>query len=120
MDFNLEFSREADIEFNLKFDLTGVYNWNVKLIFVYLEIDYDSPNRNQVIVWDKIIWRDQFSQIKVDAKGKGKYMIKTKSHDLVNTGATARLRWEVVPIAGFVYKMQSEPIKFRFLEKYSY
>ena len=46
---------EAEIELTLKADLTGVYNWNIKLIYLYIEIDYFSPERNQVIVWDKII-----------------------------------------------------------------
>lgn len=29
-----------------------------------------------------------------------------------------RVRWEVVPIVGPVYRMQSEGVKFRFPEKY--
>lgn len=112
---------EADIEFTLTADLTGVYNWNVKLIFLYVEIDYFSPARNQVIVWDKIIWRDQASQVLLDLKkNKGKYMIKTKAHDLVGRKTTATLKWEVVPITGFVYKMSSQPLEIQFMEKYTY
>ena len=111
---------EAEIELTLKADLTGVYNWNIKLIYLYIEIDYFSPERNQVIVWDKIIWRDQYSKVLVELKNsKPKYLIKTKSHDLLAREANATLKWEVVPIAGFVYKMSSKPVPLKFLEKYS-
>lgn len=112
---------EADMEFTLNADLTDIFNWNVKLIYLYLELDYYNPERNQVIVWDKIIWRDQLKQIKVElTKNKGKYLIKTKSYDLLGRNATATLKWEVIPITGFVYKMQSESVPMQFLEKYSY
>ena len=112
---------EAEIEFTMAADLTDVYNWNIKLIFLYIEIDYFSPARNQVIIWDKIIWRDQASKVILDIKkNKGKYMIKTKAHDLIGRNATATLKWEVVPITGFVYKMHSQPLDFKFLDKYSF
>jgi signal peptidase complex subunit 3 len=111
---------EANIEFSLKADLTGIYNWNIKLIYLYIQIDYVTPERNQVIIWDKIIWRDQYNKITVDLnKTKAKYMIKTHEHDLLGREAVATLKWEVVPITGFVYKMQSSPKLFKFLRNYS-
>lgn len=111
---------EAEIEFSLNANLTGVYNWNIKLIFVYLELDYESPTRNQLVVWDKIIWRDQYSEVNLNLKKtKAKYLIKTKAHDLLGRKARAVLKWEVIPITGFVYKMESEPFEFSFLGKYS-
>jgi hypothetical protein len=111
---------EAEFEFTLKANLTDVYNWNVKLIYAYIEIDYFSPERNQVIVWDAIIWRDQFTPTVLNhRKNKGKYMVKTKAHDLLGTKAKATFKWEVVPITGFVYKMQGQPIDLNFLDKYT-
>lgn len=111
---------EAEFEFTLKADLRGVCNWNIKLIYLYLEVDYFSESRNEVIIWDKIIWRDALNQTIIDIKkNKGKYLVKTKAHDLRGKTPTATLKWEVIPITGFVYKMKSAPISFSMLKDYT-
>ena len=51
--------REVDraiVTFNTSFDLSSVYNWNVKQIFVFLVAEYESPSnrRNEVVVWDHV------------------------------------------------------------------
>ena len=111
---------EAEFEFSLKADLRGIYNWNVKLIYLYLEIDYFSDNRNEVIIWDKIIWREELNSTLFNMKNtRSKYLVKTKAHDLRGKKPTATLKWEVIPITGFVYKMKSEPFTFSILKDYT-
>lgn len=38
------------LTFDLKTDLTGLFNWNVKQLFLYLTAEYNTPNNelNQV------------------------------------------------------------------------
>lgn len=49
------------ITFDLKTDLTGLFNWNVKQLFLYLTAEYESDSNvlNQVVLWDKIILRGE-------------------------------------------------------------
>ena len=51
----------ALLTFDLKANLTDVFNWNVKELFLYVMAEYSSPNnvRNQVFLWDKILLRDE-------------------------------------------------------------
>lgn len=49
------------LTFDLKTDLTPLFNWNVKQLFLYLTAEYVTPNNvlNQVVLWDKIILRGE-------------------------------------------------------------
>ncbi len=47
------------LTFDLHADLTPLFNWNVKQLFLYLTAEYSTPKNavNQVVLWDKIIQR---------------------------------------------------------------
>ena len=49
------------LTFDLKADLTPLFNWNVKQLFLYLTAEYETKNNvvNQVVLWDKIIQRGE-------------------------------------------------------------
>ena len=49
------------LTFDLKADLTPIFNWNVKQLFLYLTAEYETPRNqvNQVVLWDKIIQRGE-------------------------------------------------------------
>lgn len=101
---------EASFTFDLDIDLSAMWNWNTKLVFIWVEGDYANPpdSRNQIIIWDKIIWRNQYNpqQGVLSFKNtKAKYWMRTKGYDLLGTKVTFRVRWEVVPIVGINYKM---------------
>lgn len=51
------------LTFDLKTDLSHLFNWNVKQLFLYLTAEYVTPNNelNQVVLWDKIIQRGENS-----------------------------------------------------------
>ena len=115
---------ESRITFDLTADLNEVFNWNVKLLFVYLELNYEAPKfpNNEVIIWDKIIERDQFNSTtgKLELKSEqSKYIMRTRSHDLRGAEAKARLVWEITPIVGFVYKMYGDEFKITFPTSYT-
>merc|ERR1712224_198750 len=51
---------EADVavlRFNMTVDLRKVWNWNVKMLFVYVTVEYETDDHplNQVIIWDHIV-----------------------------------------------------------------
>ena len=49
------------LTFDLQADLTPLFNWNVKQLFLYLTAEYETRNNvvNQVVLWDKIIQRGE-------------------------------------------------------------
>ena len=49
------------LTFDLNADLTPLFNWNVKQLFLYLTAEYETPKNkvNQVVLWDKIIQRGE-------------------------------------------------------------
>ena len=49
------------LTFDLQADLTPLFNWNVKQLFLYLTAEYETPANvvNQVVLWDKIIQRGE-------------------------------------------------------------
>lgn len=114
---------ECDFTFDIKANLSGVYNWNVKLLFVWVEVDYIGTNyeRNSVTIWDKIILRDQFDPttgVFESNNTKNKYKMRTKEYDLSGKELTFRVKWEVVPIAGLNFYMEGVGTKFQLPEEY--
>ena len=64
------------LNFDLEADLTPLFNWNVKQLFLYLTAEYKTRNNalNQVVLWDKIVLKD--GNYKLDYKGaKTKYYL---------------------------------------------
>lgn len=49
------------LTFDLQADLTSLFNWNVKELFLYLTAEYKTVDNqlNQVVLWDKIILRGE-------------------------------------------------------------
>ena len=49
------------LTFDLHADLTPLFNWNVKQLFLYLTAEYETPSNvvNQVVLWDKIVKRGE-------------------------------------------------------------
>lgn len=53
------------LTFDLQADLTPLFNWNVKELFVYLTAEYETEANaiNQVVLWDKIIMRGENAKL---------------------------------------------------------
>ena len=48
---------QAFINFDLKADLSPLFNWNVKALYLYLTAEYITENNilNEMVLWDKIV-----------------------------------------------------------------
>ena len=48
---------QAFINFDLKADLSPLFNWNVKALYLYLTAEYITDNNilNEMVLWDKIV-----------------------------------------------------------------
>merc|ERR1712029_212825 len=96
-------SKQADqgfITFDLQADLAPLFNWNVKVLFLYLSAEYSTPttSHNTAVLWDKIIMRGE--KTKLDLKS-----IKTKYYFRDESGA---LSWDVMPNMGHLTWVKAE------------
>ncbi|KAF8644794.1 hypothetical protein AX16_008256 [Volvariella volvacea WC 439] len=62
----------AFVNFNITADLTPLFHWNTKQLFLYLEAEYTNAQgiQNEVVIWDRIVRRKEDAQIKVVGKNK--------------------------------------------------
>ncbi|KAL3265251.1 hypothetical protein HHI36_009465 [Cryptolaemus montrouzieri] len=105
------------LTFDLQTDLKHLFNWNVKQLFVYLTAEYETPNNklNQVVLWDKIILREE--NAKLDFKNiNTKYYFWDDGNGLKgNKNITLTLSWNIIPNAGFlpnIFAQGSHSFKF--------
>uniref|UniRef100_A0A1B6KPJ9 Signal peptidase complex subunit 3 n=1 Tax=Graphocephala atropunctata TaxID=36148 RepID=A0A1B6KPJ9_9HEMI len=92
------------LTFNLKTDLSHLFNWNVKQLFLYLTAEYTTHNNvlNQVVLWDKIILRGENAVL--DFKNMNtKYYFWDDGNGLRgNPNVTLTLSWNIIPNAGLL------------------
>ncbi|KAH3842719.1 hypothetical protein DPMN_116223 [Dreissena polymorpha] len=86
----------------------GIFNWNVKQLFLYLFAEYETEDHklNQVVIWDKIIKRGENSVLDYK-KANTKYYFWDFGNGLrSNKNVTLSLSWNVIPNAGTLPKIQ--------------
>ncbi|KAG2154449.1 signal peptidase 22 kDa subunit [Suillus bovinus] len=89
------------VKFNLSADLTPLFHWNTKQLFVYLEAEYTNAQgiNNTVVVWDRIIRTKEAATI--DIVQKEKYRLRELSGSFSNVlAAEYSLKYNVMPYVG--------------------
>lgn len=90
------------VTFDLKADLSSLFNWNVKQLFLYLTAEYETEHNviNQVVLWDKIIKRGENATLNYN-KINTKYYFWDDGNGLRgNKNVTLYLSWNIIPNAG--------------------
>lgn len=90
------------LTFDLEADLTPIFNWNVKQLFLYLTAVYKTPNNlhNQVVLWDKIIQRGESAILDYKSINTKYYFWDDGNGLKGNENVTLTLTWNVIPNAG--------------------
>ncbi|CAL9733638.1 signal peptidase complex subunit 3 [Monosporozyma servazzii] len=90
------------VNFDLDTDLTSLFNWNTKQIFVYLTAEYNNTKQttsNEVTFWDKII-TDPNDAILNLTNVKSKYNVWDVSENLSGKDLNFKLNWNIQPWVG--------------------
>ncbi|VEU21963.1 DEKNAAC102981 [Brettanomyces naardenensis] len=96
------------LRFDLDADLTPLFNWNTKQVFVYLVGEYDGPEKgdlkqseehSKVIFWDHIIPDASHAKLSLRNK-KSKYSVYDYYPVLSNRTASVKLEFNVQPWVG--------------------
>jgi len=109
----------ALLRFDLKVDLRQVWNWNVKQLFVYITVEYETDEHpvNQVTVWDHIVSEKENAFI-VKQGALNKYSLMDHGHGLRNRDITFYLNWYVVPVSGALFVQRGEGDRLRLPSAY--
>lgn len=90
------------IAFDLDADLSPLFNWNTKQVFVYLTAEYagkTAGSSNKVTYWDRIITSADDAVILVRNQNS-KYSVWDLERSFRGRNATLKLEWNVQPWVG--------------------
>jgi signal peptidase complex subunit 3 len=112
----------ASFLISLHVDLTSIFHWNVKQVFLYLIACYSTNEfqLNEMIVWDKIIDRRE-DAIVYYPRLYNKYPLIDFENGLRNRTVTFKLNWSITPFAGRVvmcYSNSNHWINYTLPEEY--
>jgi len=101
-----QYNSEADqavVLFDLNADLTSIFNWNTKQLFVYVTAKYQTQQfqTNEVVIWDKLILDKQQAKFNLVAE-VNKYLLADRSHGLRGNEVNLTFSWDITPISGML------------------
>lgn len=109
----------SKITFDLDADLTSLFNYNTKQVFVYLTAEYPGrteKSSNKVTYWDKIITSKDDAIISLRNQ-KSKYSVWDVEKSFRGREAVVRLEWNLQPYIGFLaYGLTDNHDTFQFAE----
>uniref|UniRef100_A0A0W0FIN3 Signal peptidase subunit 3 n=1 Tax=Moniliophthora roreri TaxID=221103 RepID=A0A0W0FIN3_MONRR len=111
--------RKQEMAFvNFNINLSPLFHWNTKQLFVYLEADYENSQgvKNQVVIWDRIVRSKEDAVINV--VGKNKYAFREISSSFKKVpSAHYTLKYNVMPYVGVLTYGEAarttEPVTFQ-------
>lgn len=92
----------SKIAFDLDADLTPLFNWNTKQVFVYLTAEYPGKSEgssNKVTYWDSIITSKDDAKITLKNQ-KSKYSVWDVEKSFRSRDAVVKLEWNIQPHIG--------------------
>ncbi|KZT04265.1 signal peptidase subunit [Laetiporus sulphureus 93-53] len=91
----------AFVNFNLTADLSPLFNWNTKQLFLYVTAEYTNRQgvTNEVVIWDRIVRRKE--DAKIETAGRNRYTFREMSTSFRDTPpANYSLKYNVMPYVG--------------------
>lgn len=109
---------EVRVALNISADLTSIFSWNTKQLFVFVAAEYATPKNswNQISLWDSIITS------KDDAKFQSivynKYPLIDQGNNLRGRDFNLTLYWHVMPKTSMMYTGSKAFTGFNFPDSY--
>lgn len=95
--------QNSRVAFDVEADLTPLFNWNTKQIFVYLTAEYNGLERaetvSEVTYWDKIVTSKEDAHLSLHDT-KSKYSVWDLEEKLEGRELTFKLKWNIQPWVG--------------------
>lgn len=89
--------------FDLETDLTDLFDWNTKQVYVYVTAHYKTSqfHSNQVVVWDRIIQDKKDAKLKLRNK-KNSYPLRDYGNGLTKNEIKLVFSYQQFPVAGLM------------------
>eukprot|EP00741_Cyanophora_paradoxa_P016356 tig00020912_g15792.t1 len=99
---------QAVLIFNVSADLSSLFNWNVKQLFIYITAEYSTETHpsNQVVLWDRIITKQEQAKLRLTNE-PNKYILVDQGFGLRATAINLTLNWNVMPYTGMLWASRS-------------
>ncbi|KAJ3524677.1 hypothetical protein NM688_g8521 [Phlebia brevispora] len=94
---------DSPISIQIPADLTPLFNWNTKQLFLYVQAEYTNAQGvyNEVVIWDKIIRSKEEANLTLS--GRNKYVFRNLGKSWKNVGpANYTLKYNVMPYVGIL------------------
>ncbi|EIN11227.1 signal peptidase [Punctularia strigosozonata HHB-11173 SS5] len=89
------------VNFNVTADLTPLFHWNTKQLFIYVQAEYTSAKgvQNEIVIWDRIVRRKEDAVVNV--AGRNKYVFRDLSRTFRGVEpAHYSLKYNLMPYVG--------------------
>lgn len=110
------------INFNDVFvDLSPLFNWNTKQLFLYVTAEYvtEANEFNQVVLWDQIVMRDTGADKISSMNIRCKYPFFDDGNGLRgNKNVSLAMHWNAIPNAGLLPRVAAGAVRFAFPDRY--
>jgi Signal peptidase subunit len=92
------------LELDLDADLSGLFNWNVKQLFVFIKATWETKtnSHNEQIIWDRIIQSPQDALLKLNASSPKYLVIDQKAGEIRGKALNISIHWDVMPYTGLL------------------
>jgi len=89
--------------FDLDADLSSLFHWNTKMLFVFISAEYKTKTNvvNQVAIWDRIIQTKAESKLKLSSE-QVEYVLSDQGEGLRNNEVNLTVYWNIIPISGLL------------------
>lgn len=91
----------------LKADLTSCFSWNTRLLFFYVQAEFETPRnkRSQVILWDKVVERKEDAVMDIPLlRNRMDYPLVDQGQNLRGREVNLTVEWNVMPLVGYLYR----------------
>ncbi|XP_042373943.1 signal peptidase complex subunit 3B-like [Zingiber officinale] len=94
---------EVSLTMNISADLSSLFTWNTKQVFVFVAAEYETPQNafNQVSLWDGIIQSKE--QAKFWIHTTNKYRFTDQGNNLKGKDYNLTLHWHIMPKTGKMF-----------------
>ncbi|CAL9076891.1 unnamed protein product [Musa acuminata var. zebrina] len=94
---------EVSLTLNISADLSSLFTWNAKQVFVFVAAEYETPQNalNQVSLWDGIIQSKEHAKFWIHTTNK--YRFTDQGNNLRGKDFNLTLHWHIMPKTGKMF-----------------
>jgi signal peptidase complex subunit 3 len=112
----------ARIVFDMNADLRPVFNWNVRMLYAWITVEYTKPSSvfNQFVIWDARVENADEALFEL-RRQHAKYDLVDADLELRGIELTLTLRWDIIPYVGIIKNsggLDNNSAKLRVVQQY--